>query len=436
MSINGNGATHREAQEAFKANQTQYLYIEDCDIGGGFDNGLDCVAVQYGHVLRSRLHDADSWCAYLKGGSAYFYVEGNELYSANEGGFSAGQGSGFEYMTSPWLHYEAYDIKFTNNVVHDVDGAAFGTNGGYNILLAYNTAYRVGANSHVIEVSHGSRVCDGNIAACSDHLTQGGWGTNLTGDGNRQPIPARNVYILNNLVYNPPGYQSQWQHFYIEGPRAPAVTSHIPSPSVVDTNLRIRGNLIWNGPTSLPLGIEEGGNGCTDGNTTCNAAQLLADNIINTTQPQLVDPVHGDFHPAEGGNLFTASTVAAPAFPGGDRPSPPASPQGDLSNGVSTDRDGYARSSTTPPGAYVTGNAAVGEGEGESEGEAEGEGEEGEAEGEGEGETPGFSCFGGTLGGGPLDGPSSFALLGDLMLVCCALSLLNGLKGSRLARNA
>ena len=29
--------------------------------------------------------------------------------------------SKFEYMTSPWLHYEAYDIKFVNNVIHDTD---------------------------------------------------------------------------------------------------------------------------------------------------------------------------------------------------------------------------------------------------------------------------------------------------------------------------
>ena len=45
-------------------------------------------------------------------------------------------------MVPPWTHYEAYDIKFTNNVLHDVDGAAFGVWGGFNILMAHNTAYR------------------------------------------------------------------------------------------------------------------------------------------------------------------------------------------------------------------------------------------------------------------------------------------------------
>lgn len=370
VTINGNGATNREAQEAFKANQCQYVYVEDCDIFGGFDNGLDYVAVQYGHVLRTRLHDAQNWCMYLKGGSANFYLEANELYDANEGGFSAGQGSGFEYMVSPWLHYEAYDIKFVNNIVHDVGGAAFGTNGGYNILLACNTAYRVGANSHVIEVMHGSRVCDGNVSVCTGYLAQGGWGVDVPGGENRQPIPARNVYIFNNLVYNPEGYQSQWQHFYVEGTQLPGPASNIPSPAAVDTNLRIEGNLIWNGTPAMPLGIEEGGNGCEDGNTSCNTAQLLADNTINSVRPELVDPAHGDFRPAEGGSVFSVSAAAVPAFDGGDRPSSPTAPEGDLNNTVSADLSGQARAAGTVPGAYVTGATAVVEGESPVEGES------------------------------------------------------------------
>ena len=47
-------------------------------------------------------------------------------------------------MTPPWFHYESSDVKFVNNVLHDVDGAAFGVWGGYNILMAHNTAYRYG----------------------------------------------------------------------------------------------------------------------------------------------------------------------------------------------------------------------------------------------------------------------------------------------------
>jgi len=102
--INGNSQT----QEVLKGNQCQYVYVEDCNIYGPTDNvGLDFVAVQYGHIFRNNIHNTGDWCMYLKGGSSYFRIEGNELYNAGNGGFTAGQGSGFEYMINPWLHYEA-----------------------------------------------------------------------------------------------------------------------------------------------------------------------------------------------------------------------------------------------------------------------------------------------------------------------------------------
>lgn len=196
-----NGGNQREAQETVKVNQSQYLYIEDSDISRAWDNAIDFVAVQYGHIQGNRIYSAGDWCMYLKGGSAYFRVEGNEIYDCGTGGFTAGQGSGFEFMVSPWLHYEAYDIKFFNNVIHDTEGAGMGVNGGYNILLAYNTLYRVGRRSHVIEVVFGLRGCDGDTVQCGSHLRAGGWGTTTVGV--QEPIPDRNVYIYNNIVYNP-----------------------------------------------------------------------------------------------------------------------------------------------------------------------------------------------------------------------------------------
>ncbi len=208
----------RQAHETVKINQSQYITITGSDIFGSYENAIDFVAVQYGTISGNRLHDADDWCIYLKGGSAYFRIERNIIYNCGTGGFTAGQGTGFEFMTAPWLQYETYDIKFVNNIIHDTEGAGMGVNGGYNVLLAYNTLYRVGARSHLIEVVFGGRTCDGNSLACSQHLGQGGWGTP---GQNEEPIPDRNVYIYNNLIYNPPGYQSQWQHFAIYGPRIP-----------------------------------------------------------------------------------------------------------------------------------------------------------------------------------------------------------------------
>jgi hypothetical protein len=128
----------RAAHETVKANQSQHLYLEGNDIRGADDNVVDFVAVQYGHLLGNRISGANDWCAYVKGGSAYMLVEGNEFFDCGTGGFTVGQGTGFEYMVSPWLHYEGYDVRVVNNVVHDVSGAAFGVNGGYRVLIAHN----------------------------------------------------------------------------------------------------------------------------------------------------------------------------------------------------------------------------------------------------------------------------------------------------------
>ncbi len=346
-----NGGDNREAHEAVKVNQSQHLYIENSDISGADDNAIDFVAVRYGHIQGNRIHNAGDWCMYLKGGSAYLRVEGNEIYECGTGGFTAGQGTGFEFMVSPWLHYEAYDIKFVNNVVHDTDGAGMGVNGGYNILLAYNTFYRVGRWSHVIEVVFGLRGCDGDRVRCGNYLAARGWGT--TSVGVEEPIPDRNVSIYDNIVYNPQGFQSRWQHFAIYGPRTPSPGSNIPSPARTDTKLRIRGNIIWNGPPDLPLGIEDSDQGCQPTNPTCHEAQLLADNHINQFEPKLVNPSGGDFHPVPGGNVFSATTYTIPDFPGGDRPQPPLAPAGNLQNTVTRDRDGNLRTSSSPPGAYA-----------------------------------------------------------------------------------
>ena len=102
-------------------------------------------------------------------------------------------------------------------------------NGGYNILLANNTLYRVGARSHVMEVVHGARTCDGNQAQCATFLTQGGWGTTVIGGD--EPIPNRNVFIYNNVIVNPEGASSQWQQFAVAADRIPGVGSNIVSPS-------------------------------------------------------------------------------------------------------------------------------------------------------------------------------------------------------------
>ena len=345
--IRGTGdiAAYAAPQETFKANQCQHVYVEHCDISGATDNAVDFVGVQYGHVVGCRIHRSNDWAMYVKGGSAYLTVTGNEFFDAGTGGFTAGQGTGFEFMVAPWLHYEAYDIVFTNNVIHDTEGAGMGVNGGYDILMAHNTLYRVGARSHVIEVVFGSRTCDGDQAICRGYLAQGGWGTTVVGGD--EPIPNRNVFILNNVVLNPDGYASRWQQFTVAGSRTPTTGSNIPAPARADDNLVIRGNVIWNGAADMPLGIE----------SQALAADVLANNSINTVRPLLVDPAGGDYRLAV--TFAPPPTAPIPAFGWSDAPARPAVPAGRSDTAVTFDFTGAARSGPQAAGAFASAGVAV-----------------------------------------------------------------------------
>jgi hypothetical protein len=351
--LNGYDGSVRQPQETFKVNQAQYIYVEDSEFAGAFWFSLDYVAVQYGHIVGSRVHDSGDDGLVLKGGSAYMTVEGNEIYNTGVIGFTAGQGSGFEFMVSPWIHYEAYDLKFVNNIVHDTQNAGMAVRGGYNILMAYNTLYRIGivggSGSPMFLANPGARSCDGDSADCQARHDQGGWGSAVD-DG--EWIPNKNVYVYNNIFYNPAPVQTLWSHFDIRGPVSPPADTNVPSPALSDDNLRIWGNVIWNGPADMPIGIEDADQGCQASNTSCNETQLRADNSFNTIEPQMVSPSSGDFHPAAASNLLSAATFAIPGFAGNDRPSPPVSPSGNLSNDVADDYTGAARVQSGPPGAY------------------------------------------------------------------------------------
>ena len=338
--IRGTGqiATYAVPQEALKVNQSQHVYIEHCDISGAWDNAVDFVAVQYGHVVGSRIHRSGDWAMYAKGGSAYLTITGNEFFDAGTGGFTAGQGTGFEFMVAPWLHYEAYDIAFTNNVIRDVEGAGIGVNGGFTILLAHNPLVNVGSRSHVIEVVHGLRSCDGDAATCAANLTVGGWGTATP--GREESIPNKNVVIVNNVVFNP-GAASRWQQFAVAAPRTPAAGSNIASPARADDGLVIRGNLIWNGPVGHELGIEP----------AALAADVVTTNSINTVRPAFVDLAGGDYRLAA--SFVPPTSVVIPSFAWAAAPTRPAVPVGRSDMSVRFDHAGVARLGPQAPGAFV-----------------------------------------------------------------------------------
>ena len=354
--------TCNNLQEVLKVNQTQHLYVEQSTIGGAWHSSVDYMVVQHGHFLDNRIHTAGQWCMYVKGGSAYLRVEGNEL-SGCRLGFQAGQAANLPVMLSPWLHYEAYDVKFVNNLLRDIPGVGMSVSGGYNILFAHNTLYRVatdtGTGYGLTDFVHGERGCSPTdevpdaLSACNSFIATGGWGPNFLTDS-IPGIPNHSIFIFNNVFYNPAPQQTLYSHFDIFGPiMPPAGFRNIPRPSTTDNNLVICGNVIWNGPAGWPLGNEESDRGCRPSNTTCNTTQLNSDNTINSVEPQLVNPSTGDYRPVPNGNLFSVATCAIPDFTWADVPASPPVPAGDVSNAVTRDRDGNPRTSSPPPGAYA-----------------------------------------------------------------------------------
>ncbi|KAF6251939.1 hypothetical protein COO60DRAFT_1704518 [Scenedesmus sp. NREL 46B-D3] len=355
----GRSEGERMPQETVKVNQVQGMYIEDSDISHAGDNAVDFVAVQYGHICRTKIHEGN-WCIYAKGGSAYLLIDSNAVYNCNEAGLRIGQGTGFEYMVKPWLQYEAYGIRVTNNVVYNTWGAGLGVAGGYNVLMAYNTVYRCGERSHMVEFVYGERSCDGDTdldGMCNTNANAGGWGPRRPGDP-AVPIPSRSIHFINNLLVNPPGYAAP---AYFSAPLPPAVgTTETPGPRpptnpYVSNRLRIQGNVFINDAADDSLGLDA----CLDSNIACNRAQVLRDNTIN-------DPALSvDFSGVSGGSAaLTPGSKALlrrvwkrvevpPAFPGWSTPGSPT-PRGTLANPVRTDKAGLARKPANDlPGAQL-----------------------------------------------------------------------------------
>lgn len=292
------GQTAPVAHDNLKANQCNNIYVENCEIRGARDNCLDFVAVHGGHIVRNKIHNANDWGAYVKGGSANFEISGNEIFNCGTGGFTAGQGTGFQWMREPYLKYEAENIRVTDNYIHDCYGAGLGVNGGFNIILQNNTLMRVGNRSHMAEFVFGSRSCDGGDqqGGCTANLQKGGWGTTRTDDGdNFVRIPNKDVSFLNNvLIGDTKGPAPQF--FTVFGPYDGDHQngSNAPRPARADDNLVIKANVLWN-PGETPLGIEDENAGCRDDNATCNAAQLKRENHFMRQTPAPVDATRGDF---------------------------------------------------------------------------------------------------------------------------------------------
>ncbi len=364
------------AQEVLKINQSKNIYIQRNDISGAAYFGIDAVGTVNGNIMANRIHDTGNWCGYLKGGSAHIDVVGNEFFNCVDGGFSIGNAQQFNFMLRPYLFYDASDIKFYNNVVHQITGAGVGVWGAYDALVANNTFYEVGSTSHTVEIAFAHRSCglttpeDGPYVAtaCARNLAVGAWGTNEILDdsiGEYVHIPNKHVYVYNNLIYNTAGTRDQLNiPAAFDGPHQAG--TNIPRPASADTDLRIRGNVFWNPGARIAAG-EEPEQGCatTPERTAagwCTGPQLVSDNHFNDVglgRPQLAAPDTDNFHPTASSNIGADLGMSIPDFPSWtDYPSldstvPETSrytTPGLASNAISRNRDGDPR--TNRPGAY------------------------------------------------------------------------------------
>ena len=252
--LDGVRLTGQGAQEVVKVNQSTDVTVKNSRLWGGGDNAFDAVAVGRLSLLNNRIGGAEDWCAYAKGGSYSVVVRGNVFERCGTGGFSAGQGTGLQFMQPPFFHYEVYGALIEDNTARDLEGAGFGVQGGYNVLVRNNVLHEVGERSHSLEVVYGSRSCDGQPGdqgreRCAQYLAAGAWGTQLVDDGtNFVPIPNRHVYVWGNAILN--SKPSRWQVFQLNSDRPASL------PSGLSSDLVFAGNLIFDGKPDQSLGLE------------------------------------------------------------------------------------------------------------------------------------------------------------------------------------
>jgi hypothetical protein len=300
-----------DLHENVKVNQSSDIGITHSTISGADDNAIDFVAVQHARVTDNVIERANDWCMYAKGGSAFVLVARNRIRRCGTGGFTAGQGTGLQFMVAPFIRYEAYGIDVLDNLITDVEGAGIGVNGGYDVVVARNRMWNVGTRSHWIEVGYGSRSCDGQPGddgrqLCGQNLDAGGWGTTRVDDGsNYVRIPNRHVWILGNVIDNPRAQGDQL--FSIAGPYSDEATQDGSGLAAVraDDDLHIAGNLI------AGRGLLEGVDDCA----APDCGELAMRNELSASPGIFEAPTRGDLRLRAG---YRAPEPALPATPSAD----------------------------------------------------------------------------------------------------------------------
>lgn len=107
----------------------------------------------------------------------------------------------------------------------------------------------------------------------------------------------------------------------------------------------------------MPLGIEDGDQGCQSSNSSCNESQIRAANLINQLEPDFTNHSSRDFRPARSGVLGARSAPAISDHPALDSTLNPI-PAGNRDNQVRREFSG-ASVTTRPPGAFVSADSST-----------------------------------------------------------------------------
>lgn len=353
------------AQNTATLSGSNYCYMEDCTLKHSSQLLLSMSGIHYGHVFRTIMDSTAGSGVNITSGSAYLSVERNTITNVVANGILLGGVTQLDVdFATPWLHYDVYDVRVDNNVIANCGAEAFVASGCYDVLIAYNTFYRCGTSAPTLFIAGlGRRTCaSSDKSTCSALIAAGAWGTlhSYTTDDDAAWIPNKHLLIYNNLLYNPTGAQTLFGELSVWGPRKALAHATCPKPATADDDIQIKGNYIFNGVLSKPLGLSDT-SGCQDTNKSCTAATILLENSINQHEPDLAAAAGGNYHPAVGSSLFSATLYPIPDFTWNDLPGTPAEPQGELSNAITVDREGTARSASgaNAPGAFVTANAGV-----------------------------------------------------------------------------
>ena len=292
--------------DVFKANQSDYVYLEDCELmGPPGDELCDWVWVNYSECRRSYLHDYSGIGFTIKGGSFYNILEDSVISHAVDSGSKATRfgGSTDSKYRNPDSNYATEYTVYRNNIIRDCSAPAGGSYEAWYAYFYNNTLHDCGEAGGAIFTHHAD--------------------PKLTGDGG-----SRNLFFFNNVFLDTDGdmpiyvkdqskkpYEN-WQHdnnnFYNAG-------NPIPSGGLFDPNQQAN-STFGNPNLANPTGTATTYAGWLDCyRITASSAALIDEgnsNAGNDPRPAVHYDIEGTSRPqGSGWDIGAFEYVGGPAPP-------------------------------------------------------------------------------------------------------------------------